>query len=73
MGLLFAIIYAEAIWYLIKTGKRPYESMNGMLKFIVAFNYVLAILLQSPVSLEFAIICSLYQMIVFKVRANKWS
>ena len=73
MLLILAIVYAEIVWYLVKSGIQTYEQMDKMMKFVVGFNYIVAIIIQSLGNLEFAIICSLYQLLVFKVLANKFT
>jgi cytochrome bd-type quinol oxidase subunit 1 len=73
MGLLLSIAYAEFLWHLFKSGQRPYESIVRIIKAVVILNYVLAIVWNSPLNLQFGIICSLYHLVVFRVRANKWT
>jgi len=69
--ILFSIAYAEVIWYLIKSDIRPYKDMDTLLKFMVGLNYFLAIALSSKASFMFALICSLYQMVIFKFRMSE--
>lgn len=66
--ILLSIAYSEFIWYLIKSNIRPYKDMDRVLKFIVGINYVLAIALGSKASFMFAVVCSLYQLVIFKFR-----
>ena len=66
--ILISIAYGELIWHLIKSGKRSYKDMDKMMKFIVGFNYVAAILVGSGINLIFGVVCSLYQLVIFKMR-----
>ena len=69
--ILFSIIYAEIIWYLIDSGKRPYESMDTLMKFMVGFNYLLALFVGAKANFIFAMVCSLYQLVIFKYRISE--
>lgn len=66
--ILLSIAYSEFIWYLIKSDIRPYKHMDTLLKFMVGLNYVLAMVLGSKANFMFALVCSLYQMVIFKFR-----
>lgn len=67
---LLSIAYSEFVWYLIASNKRPYESMDALLKFLVGLNYFLAIMVTSKTNFVFAATCSLYQMVIFKFRKD---
>ena len=69
--ILITIGYAELVWYLIKIKKRPYEEINSFVKFMVGFNFVIAILFSSYGSLCFGIILSLYQLVIYKERVKQ--
>lgn len=66
--ILFSIAYSELIWYFVKSGYRPYKDMDTLLKFMVGLNYFLAIILGSKENFMFAVVCSLYQIVIFKFR-----
>ena len=67
---LLSIAYSEFVWHLIKTGERPYENMDALLKLLVGLNYLLSIMLTSKANFVFAATCSLYQMVIFKFRKD---
>ena len=69
--ILFSVVYSEYIWYLVESNKRPYKDMDRLLKFVFGLNYILAITLESEASFMFALICSLYQIVIFKSRISK--
>lgn len=68
---LFSIAYSEFIWYLIDSGKYSYKDMDIILKIMVGFNYILAISLDSSANFMFGVVCSLYQMVIFKFRMSE--
>jgi len=69
IGIIIGKIYCEWLWKDISSGNRKYEDIDKFLKFMYYLNYILALIFSSATSLGFAIILSLYQMVIIKKRA----
>jgi len=68
---LFGIGYSEWLWSLCKSGERTYELTNVTIKFIIGFNFIVAIFAETWVCLLFAIIALFYQRVIYKERIEK--
>ena len=69
IGIIIGKIYCEWLWKDVSSGKRTYEDIDKCLKFMYYLNYVIAIMFLSATSLGFAMVMSLYQMVINKKRA----
>jgi hypothetical protein len=66
-----SIGYCEFVWYLIKNDYRPASVMQKLLKFLIFFNFIVAIMTHESGSLAFAVIICLYYMVIIPRRLIK--
>ena len=62
------IFYCELIWKAVVQGHRPYKYMKDFIMFMAIFNYAISFVFSSWGSVLFAVVLSLYSIVIYPKR-----